>query len=222
MLKTVNKEDNLIEEFLRSAQIKTIDVDGHSIQLYVPDESQMLTAYQEKQISFPYWSKLWPAALALSEFLLKNTSYITEKRVIEFGAGLGLPSIVAARYAKEVWCTDHSPEAIAFAALSAQHNQVQNVKTVVADWNDLQMQFEADVILLSDVNYDPEAFDALLQQLRRFLQHGKTILLSTPQRLMAKNFLLALLPHSKYTETISILDRGATTDISVFVLQNKE
>ena len=222
MLNNVNKQNDLVHEFLRQASLHTIEVDGHSIQLYVPDEHQMQEAYKRNKISFPYWSKVWPSALALSKFLLQHPSYVKEKNVVELGAGLGLPSIVAARYAKEILCTDHSPEAVAFAGLSASHNQAHNFRTAVLDWNEMDVQFDADTILLSDVNYDPAAFENLLLQLRRFLNQGKTILLSTPQRLMAKEFLAALLPYCRDSETIPIMEKGTTTDISVFVLKNEE
>lgn len=49
---------------------------------------------------FPYWSKCWPSAIALSNFIAKNQALIQDKQVLELATGLGLPSLVAARFAK--------------------------------------------------------------------------------------------------------------------------
>ena len=64
-------------------------------------------------IAFPYWSKVWPSAEALALFILQHPEYIAGKMVVELGAGLGLPSLVAAQMAASVLCTDYEPEAVA-------------------------------------------------------------------------------------------------------------
>ena len=41
----------------------------------------------------PYWAELWPAGLALAHALPERLDGV---RVVELGAGLGVPSLVAA------------------------------------------------------------------------------------------------------------------------------
>ncbi len=77
---------------------------------------------------------------------------------------------------------------------SARHLQLANVTGKVLNWNQLPHDITADVLILSDINYGPNQFDRLNKVLQWFLQKGTTILISTPQRLMAKPFIEKLLP----------------------------
>jgi methyltransferase-like protein 23 len=199
--------------------LQTMQVQGSDVQLFIPNAGAVQDAYREQEISFPYWSKIWPAAMALAEYLVLHPELVKNKNVLELGAGLGLPSIIAARYATCVTCTDHAPEAVAFAQLSAAHNRLENFKAEVLDWNQMPKHLKADVVLLSDINYKPEAFDALMKMIFSFLEKGTTILLSTPQRLMAKEFINAMLPFCKNQENRNIIHNGNEVTISLLLLQ---
>jgi predicted nicotinamide N-methyase len=201
--------------------LQTITIGETLIELFVPGEEAVKQAYHERKISFPYWSKVWPSAIALSEFILQNPHYIQNKKLVEMGAGLGLPSIVAGRYAADVLCTDYVAEAVAIAQQSAAHNGLTNFETAIIDWRNLPNDFEADLLLLSDVNYEPSAFDELLQLVNDFLQKGTTIILSTPQRLMAKDFVQPLLEFSRAVENRAIESEGKEVLITILVLQAK-
>ncbi len=53
----------------------------------------------------------WKTARVLSDFLLRNPSLVRDKRILELGAGAGLPSIVSSLAgAKEVVITDYPDE----------------------------------------------------------------------------------------------------------------
>lgn len=49
--------------------------------------------------------QVWRGALLLADFIIHNRKYFSKKKVLEVGAGVGLTSIVAAKYCKEVLCT---------------------------------------------------------------------------------------------------------------------
>jgi predicted nicotinamide N-methyase len=172
-----------------------------------------------QDIPFPFWAQVWPSSIALAGFIENNRQYVKDKNVTELAAGLGLPSIVAARYARQVLASD-------FAAASMQVLQqtvcflglYDRVKVMVQDWSQLPENFKADTILISDINYDPAVFDQLFIVLQRLLANGCTIVLTTPQRLMAKPFIERLLPYSSHQETIPVLCCGDTVDISLLVL----
>ena len=198
-------------------QIITIGENG--IELFLPDEEAVKQAYHQRKISLPYWSKLWPSAIALSEFIVQHPHYIQKKKLVEMGAGLGLPSIVAARHAANVLCTDYVADAVGLAQQSAAHNGLTNFETAVIDWHQLPGKIEADVLLLSDVNYEPASFSLLLKMINGFLQKGTTIILSTPQRLMAKDFVQPLLDVSIVVENRAIESEGKTVLITILVLQ---
>lgn len=186
---------------------------NRSYRLAVPVESALKAAWNNGSLhDFPYWGKCWPAALALSEFLVKNTSLIQDKTVIEFAAGLGLPSLVAATYARNIICSDYLPEPLSFVNRSAAANGISNITTSIINWHHLPADLKADIVLLSDVNYDPADFDALDRLLSFFLQQDSLIILSTPQRIMARSFVEKWMPFQIMQEVF------AEKDVSVWVL----
>lgn len=202
-------------------QVQPVFFQHHCIELLVPDPAAVKEAYQKGIIPFPYWSQVWPAAKALAQFLLDHPTYTKAKRVVELGAGLGLPSLVAARNAAQVVCTDIAPEAVAIASKSAAHLQLQNFSSQVINWQQLPDNLEMDVLLLSDVNYEPAAFQTLLKIIDVFLEKKITILLSTPQRLMAKEFIAPLLAACTYQQEIIIQHWGKDVSTTVMVLEQK-
>ncbi|THU34970.1 methyltransferase domain-containing protein [Niastella caeni] len=209
-----------------SLQLQHVVRPGYTIDLFVPNAQEVQNNYfrqkqVQAQVPFPHWTKLWPAALAMGDFIYKHPELVQNKNVLELAAGLGLPSFMAARYAKTVCCSDYLEEAVATMAKSARHLQLPHVTCQVLDWNQLPDDLTADVLLLSDINYDPDQFDQLYQVMQRFLQQGTVILLTTPQRLMAKPFIEKLLPFCRQQYEMSIYYIQEHTPISLLVLEEQ-
>lgn len=204
-------------------QLQTYSLGLQMLSLYVPEAGAVHRYYQQHkttQTSFPYWAQVWPAALALGQFLLQQPHYIQSKKVLELAAGLGLPSLVAAQFADEVTCTDYIPEAVAAATASAQYNSLPNMQCTVMNWHHLPPDLKPNVLLLSDVNYEPHQFEVLYKILERFIANGTTVLLSTPQRLMAKPFISRLLPWCAAQHQLEVSHLQHKTSITVMVLQS--
>lgn len=204
-------------------QLQHLERPGYTIELYVPDAQEVQDIYfQQKKsragVPFPHWTKLWPAALAMADFIHQHPELVQDKQVLELAAGLGLPGFVAARYAKTVGSSDYLQEAVDTMARSVQHLQLANVTCQVLNWNQLPDALTAEVLLLSDINYDPEQFDQLYQVLQRFWQQGTAILLTTPQRLMAKPFIEKLLPFCKQQSEMTIFYQQQYTPVSILLL----
>lgn len=207
---------------LRFIQIGNID-----IKLFVPEEQSVKAAYQKEKEEhtlspFPYWARLWPSALALGTFLQQQPHYVAGKDVLELAAGLGLPSLLAAHYAHSVCCSDYLPESLEVIDLSIKTNGAANITTRLLDWHHLPEGLRADVLLLSDINYNPAEFDILYKVLAGFLRNDTVILLSTPQRLLAKDFIEKLLPFCTLHEEIPVKNEGQITLVSVFVLEKNK
>lgn len=126
--------------------------------------------------------------------------------MLELAAGLGLPSLVAARYAKQVICSDYLPEPLSFVQMSATENGIRNIETRIINWHHIPADLLTDIVLLSDVNYDPASFDALDQLLSFFLEQDSLIILSTPQRIMAKPFIEKWMPFITIQEEFILED----------------
>jgi predicted nicotinamide N-methyase len=168
-----------------------------NIELFVPDPEAVRKRYnQEKrhdpEAPFPFWAKVWPSAMAMAGHLQQHPDIITGKNVLELAAGLGLPSMVAAQYAEKVLCSDYLEVAVDTARQNVLHNRLQNVDCRVFNWNNLPDDLSADILLMSDVNYEPEDFDQLIAVCEKFLFRGTTIILTTPGRIMAKEFVSRL------------------------------
>lgn len=208
-------------------ELQYITVGNTTVKLYVPLPQHIKKTYMNQKAGnehtpFPYWAKLWPSAIAISEFIEKHPGLLAEKQVLELAAGLGLPSLVAATYARSVCCSDYLPEALEVVNKSITANNISNVYTRVLNWNHLPQDVLPDILLLSDINYNPQEFNTLQKILLEFLQRDTTILLSSPQRLMAKTFIQQLLPWCTQSEEITVTYNGVTDIISVFVFKKQE
>jgi predicted nicotinamide N-methyase len=193
------------------------------LKLYAPDPKQVKEEWNRQQQAggtspFPYWTQVWPSALAMAEFLVKHPEYVKEKEVLELAAGLGLPSLAVADKAKKICCSDYLPEAVETIRMSVQYNGFKNVECRVLDWNKLPEDLKPDVLLLSDINYDPLGFDALYEVIKKFLEKKAVVLLSTPQRLMGAPFINRTLPWCIHSEELVVEHKAAEVPINIMVL----
>jgi len=190
--------------------------------IFIPDPEEVRRRYEnaredEEALPFPFWSRIWPSAIALSIFLEQHTDYLKDRVVVELGAGLSIPSFIASRYAHSVLATDFAEEAIEFTKLNLDKLGIQNVKAEQLDWNEWPDDLIADTILMSDVNYSPSQFEQLRIIIDQLLSRGTTIILSTPDRLMSKAFIDFVMPYIALREAKTIEE----IEILVIVLKNK-
>ena len=166
-----------------------------------------------------FWAKLWPASIALSQFLAANPELIKNKAVLELASGLGLSGMVAAHFAGSVLLSDYVPEAVDLMRSHIALNRLANTACSELDLFHLPHDLTTDVLLLSDINYEPSLFPALYEVLKGFLAQGTTIILSTPQRLMAKPFIERVLPYCIRQEELETKQDDEQTFVSIFVLR---
>ena len=191
--------------------------------IYVPAYDAVKAIYtdllaMDPASPFPYWAKVWPSAIALVKVLQTHTSLIRDKKVLELGAGIGLPSLLMANEAKTIQVSDYDSEAVELFRKNIAHLQLHNVQALQMDWNDLPENIDPEVIILSDVNYDPTQFESLTKLIQKFIHQGCAIILSTPQRIMASPFVLTLSEFiiADYLEMVD--ENGVTKEISILVL----
>jgi predicted nicotinamide N-methyase len=195
-----------------------------AIKLSIPEPGavyQWFSTLKEKEhiAESTYWSRLWPAAIGLCYFMDNNLALIKNKKILELGAGLGLPSLFAGFFTDVVFCTDIHPNAISWAKNAASINGLPHVQHSIADWNKLPHELmDVEVVLLSDGNYNPKDFDQLFQLIHDFLEQGTQVILCTPQRLSAKPFVSSLLPKCQKQEQFEIRLKGNTVEVSALHL----
>jgi predicted nicotinamide N-methyase len=167
---------------------------------------------------FPFWAKLWPSSIALLDVLEAHPHLIQNKHVLELGAGIGLPSLMLAPITKSIQISDYDKEAVALIQKNIEHLQLQNAEALQLDWKNVPENLNAEVILLSDVNYDPTQFDLLISLIDKFVRQECTIILSTPQRIMASPFVQKLEAYIIERHEALVDENGVNQEISILVL----
>ena len=145
--------------------------------LSLEDERRFLG---EGQSRGPYGIVLWPAAIALAHEIASRP--LGGMRVLELGAGTGLPGIVAASLGARVVQTDRHELALHVGKKNAERNGITTIEHRIADWTAWDDREAYDCILGADILYA----DTMHPHLRRIfdanLAPGGRILLSDPFR----------------------------------------
>ncbi len=137
----------------------------------------------------PYWAELWPSAIALARHV--SGLDLRDRRVLEVGCGLGLPSVAAALAGAEVVATDWSEDALSYATRNAARNGVR-IATALVRWDDpdsLEAHGSFELVLAADVLYEPRNAAPLLGLLGRTVATGGSALVADPGRRHAGAFL---------------------------------
>lgn len=195
----------------------------NSLALSIPDSGSVKSTYEqllEKNplTPFPFWAKLWASSKALTSFLINHSELIQDKSVLEIGAGIGQPSFTIAAKAKEVIISDHNADAVELINYNIQQLGCTNVKAACLDWNDFPENIQADIILLSDINYAPDEFEPLLKLIQHFIKQKSKIIIATPQRIMASPFIEKLEGYIKHSHATTINEADLAVAICVYIL----
>lgn len=143
------------------------------------DEQRFLTEQRER---VPYGVVLWPAAIALAHEVAFRADAFRGKRVLELGAGTGLPGIVAASLGGRVVQTDRQELALAVCRRNGERNGAGGIEYRVADWTAWEDDARYDWILGSDVLYGEAMHPHLRRIFEASLAPGGRVLLSDPFR----------------------------------------
>jgi predicted nicotinamide N-methyase len=139
----------------------------------------------------PYWAELWPSALALARTI--GARALRGAHTLELGCGLGLPSLAAALAGGRVLATDWSAESVAMTARNAARNGLA-IETLRCSWTEpepLLARAPWNLVLASDVLYEPRNGEALLPLLPRLVGARGEVWLADPGRTTAEPFLAA-------------------------------
>lgn len=142
-----------------------------------------------------YGFLLWESAVALARRLTQPMEQIQGKQVLELGAGVGLPGLVAHTLGATVHQTDYQPDALALAAWNAQQNGIDGIETFHADWRTWRHAPRYDLILGADILYDASLHFYLEAIFRKNLRPGGRLLLADPGRPQALDFAVQLEQH---------------------------
>lgn len=140
----------------------------------------------------PYWVEVWPASLALGEWLTSQQLLIAGEPCLDIGCGLGFTGLVAAELGAHVVAMDYEPEALRYAHLNAFLNEVVTEPLwVVADWRYPAFQKEAfSFMWAGDIMYEQRFIQPVTECILHCLKPGGCMWVSEPSRAVYKDFLM--------------------------------
>ncbi len=150
------------------------------------------TAHLEHDL---YGFLLWESAVGLARHLAQQAAAVRGKQVLELGAGVGLPGLVAQAVGATVCQTDYQAAALALTQWNAQQNGIAGIETFLADWRAWRHPPRYDLILGADILYDATLHFYLEAIFRKNLLPGGQLLLADPGRPQALDFAIQLEAH---------------------------
>lgn len=140
------------------------------------EENRFLLADEPR---LPYGVVLWPAAIALAHELAGRP--LRGVSVLELGAGIGLPGIVAATLGARVLQTDNNAAALDVARANAERNRA-GLEQRAADWTEWEETGRHDLIIGADILYADSLYADLRHIFATNLAPGGRVLLADPLR----------------------------------------
>lgn len=127
--------------------------------------------------SFPFWVKLWEASLMLADIMASMPAK-PGQTLLELGAGLAAPGLVAAARGYQVTLSDYEPHILDFQRVSAAANGLTEVDFRMIDWKKPPAIPPFDVIIGAEILFRDEFFQPLLDVFNKYLAPQGTIYLA--------------------------------------------
>ncbi len=169
---------------------RTVELGGRQVELLSPANADDLISEADyvKDERLPYWADLWPSAQILAREVREMR--LAGERVLELGCGLGLVAIGAAMAGGEVTATDYYDDAILFAALNVTTATGATIAARMVDWTAMPPDLgRFDVVLTSDVLYEPRYAGLVAGAITATLRRGGEAIVADPGRIACEDFL---------------------------------
>ena len=137
----------------------------------------------------PYWADVWPSSIGMGQYILQMGGDWNGQSAIEIGCGLGLAGMAAYKRGMELIMTDYLEEPLDFVKVLWWRNFGENVRTIKMDWREPLTELASDLVIASDVVYEKQAYEHVLNTFELLIKAGGRGLLSEPQRTYSKAFL---------------------------------
>jgi ETFB lysine methyltransferase len=178
-----------LERRFRTAR-RVVELGGREIELLSPANADDLISEDDyvKDERLPYWADLWPSAQILAREVREMR--LDGLRVLELGCGLGLVAVGATLAGAEVTATDYYDDAILFATLNVAEATGRPISARMVDWTAMPPDLgRFDVVLTSDVLYEPRYAALVAGAITATLRRGGEAIVADPGRIACEDFL---------------------------------
>jgi predicted nicotinamide N-methyase len=131
---------------------------------------------------FPFWIRLWEAALVLS-YVLASQPARQGRTLLELGAGLGAPGLAAAAAGFDVTLSDYEDIILDFQKVSCAASKLSGVRSILLDWTappaDLPL---FDVIAGAEVLFRDEFLQPIFSIIKTYLKPDGLVYLAHDAR----------------------------------------
>lgn len=163
---------------------------GFCVDLILPRSADELIdeAAFDADERLPYWADLWPAARALTTYLLEVETVLAP--ALELGCGAAaLPSLALRSRGVAVTASDYDADALRFVAVNAARNGLAPLPTFALDWRRIPHDMAPfQCVVAADVMYERRNADAVAAALPRLVASGGAFLLADPGRVHVREF----------------------------------
>jgi len=178
-----------LERRFRTAH-RVVQIGGRDVELLSPANADDLISEDDyvKDERLPYWADLWPSAQILAREVRELR--LGGLRVLELGCGLGLVAVAAVLAGAHVTATDYYEDALLFTALNVAGATGTTIATRMVDWTAMPTDLgRFDVVLTSDVLYEPRYAALVAGAIAATLRRGGEAIVADPGRIACPDFL---------------------------------
>ncbi|GAC1516599.1 MAG: methyltransferase domain-containing protein [Gemmatimonadaceae bacterium] len=196
-----------------------VDVGGPPLRILHPQDADALIDEDEFDVDerLPYWADIWPSSVVLARHIRRLRG---GPRLLELGCGAGVVATAATLAGFTVTATDYYADAIAFTHVNVWRNTGQVIDARVADWRSFPLDLaDFDVVVASDVLYEPRYADLVAATFRRTLGRRGVGYVADPGRIAVDDFVHRCRSYGLVARTldrIAFATGTATQTISLF------
>ncbi|XP_075033855.1 histone-arginine methyltransferase METTL23 isoform X1 [Mixophyes fleayi] len=141
-----------------------------------------------------YGMYVWPCALVLAQYIWFHRTKLTGRRVLEVGGGVSLPGIVAAKCGADVVLSDSAalPQCLENCHRSCAQNNLVGIPVIGLTWGEISPDLltlpPIDIVLGSDVFYEPKDFEDILVTVRFIMERNPKATFWTTYQVRSANW----------------------------------
>jgi methyltransferase-like protein 23 len=184
---------------LLKTRLLDIELNNKVIPLAVAAEPEQLIGDLSDPDQTPCWAVVWPAARALACYIWGEPG-LQGSSVLELGAGVGLPGVVCGLKGAAVAFSDFQPLALELCEQNARLNRLTDYRLLLEDWRMYSNRERFDLVLASDIAYEPRLLPHLKAVLLQSVKRGGALYITHDQRPVTFSFIEEILASGLFTE----------------------